>query len=422
MSAIKTRISYTNTLRLNLSVIIVNYNVKYFLEQCLYSVIRACANLEAEIFVVDNNSTDGSKEYLEAKFPQIIFKWKKINDGFAKANNSVLGETKGDHVLFLNPDTIVPEDCFEKCLFFFGTNNNCAALGVHMLDGSGKFLKESKRSFPSPATAFYKMIGFTALFPSSKLFAKYYEGNLPEKQTNEVDVLAGAFMMLSRQVLDKVKGFDEDYFMYGEDIDLSYRVQKTGFKNYYFAETSIIHFKGESTQKNSYNYIRVFYAAMKLFIAKHYKEKRSTAFLMQASINLGRMAASVNLFIKTMMSSQPGTYKPIQTVVIAGQKRFDEMIHLIKYSTIPLVINGRIAVDQNDSGIAIGKLEEIDSLLKKTRVNRLIFCEGELSFKTIIEKLEQFSTRSGFLFHAKGSDSIVGSNNKNDKGFFIAKH
>jgi GT2 family glycosyltransferase len=410
-----------NNRHLNLSVIIVNYNVKYFLEQCLFSVLNACTNIDAEIFVVDNNSTDGSREYLEGRFPQVIFKWNSSNDGFAKANNSVLGEVKGGHVLFLNPDTILPEDCFEKCLSFFNSNKNCAALGVHMLDGSGKFLKESKRSFPSPATSFFKLAGLSALFPSSKLFAKYYAGHLSEKQDHEIDVLAGAFMMLSRHVLDQVKGFDEDYFMYGEDIDLSYRIQKSGFKNYYFSGTSIIHFKGESTQKHSYNYIRTFYAAMRMFVNKHYKEKKVTLFLMKTSIGFGRMAASVILFLKTIIKTGAKSPKPINTAILSGQQQFDEMIHLVKHSKIPFIIKGRITLNKNDKGVAIGKLEDIDRIIKEFAIDQLIFCEGEISFKAIIEKMQQLSPKTIFLFHANGSSSIVGSNRKNDKGIFIAE-
>ena len=159
-------------LNLQLSIIIVNYNVKYFLEQCLYSVQKACTGIKAEVFVVDNHSADGSREYLSSKFPKVVFKWNMNNDGFGKASNSVLKETKGDYILFLNPDTIVPEDCFEKCLSFFKKNQNCGSLGVHMLDGSGRFLKESKRGFPSPLISLFKMAGLAGLFPSSKIFAR----------------------------------------------------------------------------------------------------------------------------------------------------------------------------------------------------------------------------------------------------------
>ncbi len=384
-------------------------------------MIKASADIEAEIFVVDNNSTDGSKDYLENKFPQVIFKWNNSNEGFAKANNSIIKEVKGRQVIFLNPDTIIPEDCFKKCIGFFHLHEDCGALGVRMIDGSGKYLKESKRSFPSALASFFKLAGVATLFPESQTFAKYYAGHLSEKENNEVDVLAGAFIMLSRPVLNETKGFDEDYFMYGEDIDLSYRIQKTGYKNYYFADSCIIHFKGESTQKNSYHYIRTFYAAMKMFVNKHYKEKKGTALLMNVSIGFNKLIASAVLFIKKITIIKPGRPRPIQTAVISGQQRFDEMIHLIRYSTIPLIINGRIAVDKSDTGIAVGRIEDTERLIVKMVIDQLIFCEGELSYKEIIEKTEQLSMLVEFLFHSNGSSSIVGSNNKNGNGFFIAK-
>ena len=405
---------------MDLSVIIVNYNVKYFLEQCLCSVLKACENIEAEIFVVDNNSTDGSKEYLEGRFPTVIFKWLKTNCGFGKANNSVLKEVNGGYILFLNPDTIVPEDCFEKCLNFFKANNNCAALGVHMVDGAGKFLKESKRSFPSPLTSFFKMTGFTALFPSSKLFAKYYAGHLPEHENNEVDVLAGAYMMLNKKTLDSIKGFDEDFFMYGEDIDLSYRIQRSGLKNFYFAGTGIIHFKGESTQKNSYHYISTFYDAMQQFVTKHYKENKITFYSMKAAISFSRLIATAKLFFKRLTNISVHSSKPLNTAVIAGQQSFDKLLHLVRYSAPPVIIKGRIAIDNNDPGVFIGKQENIGEVIKKYELNQLVFCEGEISFKKIIELTSQFAGRINFLFHAKNSNSIVGSNSKNEKGIFIA--
>ena len=406
---------------MELSVIIVNFNVKYFLEQCLCSVLKACKNIEAEIFVVDNNSTDGSKEYLTNRFSTVIFKWQKINVGFGKANNIVLKEATGDHILFLNPDTIVPEDCFEKCLNFFKTNNNCAAVGVRMIDGSGKYLKESKRSFPSPLTSFFKMTGFAALFPSSKLFSKYYAGHLPADKNNEVDVLAGAYMMLSRTALDKVKGFDEDFFMYGEDIDISYRIQQSGLKNFYFPGTDIIHFKGESTQKNSYYYIRSFYNAMQLFITKHYEKNRTTYYCMKAAIGFSRSMAAARLFFKRLINIDLNSSGPLNTAVIADQQDFDKLIHLVRHSAKPLIIKGRIAIDHDDPGIFIGKQDNIGEAIKKYELDQLIFCEGALSFERIIELTGEFAGKINFLFHAKNSNSIVGSNSKNEKGIFIAE-
>ncbi len=285
---------------MQLSVIIVNYNVKYFLEQCLCSVIKACKNIDAEIFAVDNNSTDGSREFLASKFTTINFIWNKENTGFAKANNQVLAQARGQFILFLNPDTIVPEDCFEKCIQFFESHTQAGALGIRMIDGTGKFLKESKRAFPSPLTSLYKLSGLTKLFPHSKTFAQYHLGHLPENENHEVDVLAGAYMMVPKNILDKTGSFDETFFMYGEDVDLSYRIQKAGYKNYYFAEETIIHFKGESTKKGSLNYVKMFYSAMSLFVKKHYSGSRAGLFnfLIQIAIFLRAILAVAAKFLQ----------------------------------------------------------------------------------------------------------------------------
>ncbi|MFZ1785194.1 MAG: glycosyltransferase [Ferruginibacter sp.] len=271
---------------MQLSVIIVNYNVKHFLEQCLYSVQKACAGIEAEIIVTDNHSTDGSKAFLEPAFPTVNFIWNPNNAGFAKANNQALAMAKGRYILFLNPDTILPEDCITKCLQFFEANQNAGAVGIRMVDGSGKFLKESKRAFPSPLTSLYKLTGLARLFPGSGVFAKYHLGHLPEKENHEVDVLAGAFMMVPKVLLDEVGNFDERFFMYGEDVDLSFRIQKAActapgghYKNYYFSESTIIHFKGESTKKGSLNYVRLFYKAMNLFVKKHYSGSKAGIYI-----------------------------------------------------------------------------------------------------------------------------------------------
>ncbi len=264
---------------MQLTVIIVNYNVKYFLEQCLYSVQKACTNIEAEIIVVDNNSTDGSKDFLVPLFPGVAFIWNNINVGFAKANNEAVIKAKGEYILFLNPDTLVPEDCFEKCMNVLRSNNHIGALGIKMVDGAGNFLKESKRAFPSPLTSLIKLTGLSNLFPRSKTFAKYHLGHLSENKNHEVDVLAGAFMMIPSMVLKEIGNFDEIFFMYGEDVDLSFRIQKAGYKNYYFAESSIIHFKGESTKRGSLNYVRLFYKAMNLFVKKHYSGTRAGIFI-----------------------------------------------------------------------------------------------------------------------------------------------
>jgi O-antigen biosynthesis protein len=233
---------------------------------------------KAEIYVVDNNSGDGSIAYLEPKFPGIHFIANTDNRGFARANNQALALTKGKYILFLNPDTLVPEDCLEKCIRFMETHPDAGALGVRMVDGTGKFLKESKRAFPSPLTSLYKLFGLARLFPRSKIFARYNLGHLSEHENHEVDVLAGAFMMIRQEIKEKAGGFDETFFMYGEDVDLSYRIQEAGYKNYYFAESTIIHFKGESTRKGSLNYVRMFYHAMSIFVRKHYGGSRAGIF------------------------------------------------------------------------------------------------------------------------------------------------
>lgn len=263
---------------MELSIIIVNYNVKHFLEQCLFSVQAAISTRQAEVIVIDNNSTDNSLAYLEPAFQHIRFIANTQNVGFGKACNQGLKLAAGKYVLFLNPDTIVPEDCFEQCIRFFESQPAAGALGVRMLDGTGRFLKESKRAFPSPATSLFKIFGLSKLFPRSATFSKYHLGHLDENKNNEVDVLAGAFMMIKKEVLDKIGGFDEEFFMYGEDVDLSYRIQKAGYKNFYFAETSIIHFKGESTKKGSMNYVKMFYNAMSIFVRKHYGGSKAGVF------------------------------------------------------------------------------------------------------------------------------------------------
>lgn len=234
--------------------------------------------MEAELIVVDNNSRDDSLVYLQPQFPGVHFIASAENLGFAKACNLGLQQATGQYILFLNPDTIVPEDCFRSCIHFFETHPQAGALGIKMLDGKGQFLKESKRAFPSPMTSLFKLFGLATLFPSSKIFSKYHLGYLNENEDHEVDVLAGAFMMIPKEVLNKVGGFDETFFMYGEDVDLSYRIQKAGYTNYYFAGSHIIHFKGESTRKGTMNYVRMFYNAMSIFVRKHYGGSRAGIF------------------------------------------------------------------------------------------------------------------------------------------------
>ena len=280
---------------MQLSIIIVNYNSGSLIEQCLVSVNKATVRIKTEIIVVDNNSTDGSKEWLPQKFTGVKYILNDANLGFAKACNQGFKMSSGRYILFLNPDTILPETCLSDCISFFETHPDAGAIGVRMMDQKGTFLKESKRGLPSPATSFYKLFGLTAIFPGSKTFAKYYQGHLPESENNAVDVLSGAFMMVKREVFEKVNGFDESFFMYGEDIDISLRITQAGFKNYYLGRISVTHLKGGSTTYNQ-KYIRDFYGAMNLFVKKHYSHKSSLyrSFL-HTGIGLRKIVAAIAL-------------------------------------------------------------------------------------------------------------------------------
>ncbi|MBL7927668.1 MAG: glycosyltransferase [Bacteroidia bacterium] len=271
-----------------LSVVIVNYNVKYFLEQCLHSVFKAAQLLPVTVYVVDNNSVDGSVEMVEQKFSDTILIANKINVGFSKANNQAMRLITTPYVLLLNPDTLVEEDTFLKCIQFMDNHDDAGGLGVYMIDGKGNFLPESKRGLPTPWVAFYKIFGLSALFPKSKTFGRYHLGYLDKNQTHVVDVLSGAFMLMRTATLDKVGLLDEDFFMYGEDIDLSYRITKGGYNNYYFPETKIIHYKGESTKKSSVNYVFVFYKAMVIFAQKHFSHQHAkvVSMLIHAAVYL----------------------------------------------------------------------------------------------------------------------------------------
>jgi len=260
---------------MKLSVVIVNYNVEHFLEQCLLSVRKAMQHVSGEVFVVDNNSIDGSVKMVKNKFPEAKLIVNKENLGFSRANNQAIKLTSGEYILLLNPDTVVEDDTFSKVVEFMDSHPDAGGLGVKMVDGSGNFLPESKRGLPTPSAAFYKMFGISKLFPKSKRFSKYHLGYLNEDAVHEVEILAGAFMLMRKSVLDKTGLLDEAFFMYGEDIDLSYRIIKAGYKNYYFPETRIIHYKGESTKKSSVNYVLVFYKAMVIFARKHFTQKRA---------------------------------------------------------------------------------------------------------------------------------------------------
>ncbi|HOP02863.1 MAG TPA: glycosyltransferase [Tenuifilaceae bacterium] len=264
---------------MKLSVVIVNYNVKFFLEQCLISVYRALKGIDSEVFVVDNASADGSCQMVKQRFPSVQLIENKTNYGFSYANNQAIRRATGEFILLLNPDTVVEEDTFSKCISFMDSHPEAGSLSVKMIDGKGRFLPESKRALPSPMVSFYKIFGLARLFPKSRIFSKYHLGYLDENQTHEIEILPGAFMFMRKSALDKVGLLDETFFMYGEDIDLSFRILKGGYKNYYFPETTIIHYKGESTKKGSINYVLVFYKAMMIFARKHFTRKNASMYI-----------------------------------------------------------------------------------------------------------------------------------------------
>ena len=286
----------STSINLTISVIIVNYNSRLLLEKCLHSVENAAKDILHEIIVVDNQSSDGSCDYLSYLFPHIKIIFNDKNLGFAKACNQGLKIAAGSNVLFLNPDTLLKENSISDCLSFLEKNSDAGAVGVRMLDNAGNFLKESKRGMPTPAASFYKLFGLSSLFPRSAIFAKYYMGHLAEEENNSVEVLSGAFMMIKKEVLEKTGGFDESFFMYGEDIDLSIRISNAGYKNYYLGTTSIIHKKGGSTHYD-YNHLQHFYGAMVLFVKKYYTGSRLSFIrrLLLAGIWLRKFIAIVVL-------------------------------------------------------------------------------------------------------------------------------
>ncbi|WP_196850916.1 glycosyltransferase family 2 protein [Flavobacterium sp. CG_9.10] len=274
---------------MQLSVIILNYNVRYFLELCLVSVQSALSDIDSEIIVVDNNSQDGSCEMMKMRFPNIKLIENESNLGFPKGNNIGVAVAKGEYICILNPDTVVAEDTFTKVLAFAQRQKDLGIVGVKLIDGTGNFLPESKRGVPTPFVAFTKVLGLYKISPKFEWFGKYYAQHLSENETGKVDILVGAFMFMKRNLYQEIGGFDEDCFMYSDDIDLSYRVLKEGKSNYYFHETSVIHYKGESTIKDGI-YIKRFQEAMQFFYKKHFSTR---------SRSLGTGSFVFSLFMKT---------------------------------------------------------------------------------------------------------------------------
>jgi len=304
---------------MTLSIIIVNYNVQHFLNQCLKSIENAKKNIHLEVFVVDNNSIDHSIKMLKNEFPYVNLIKNNKNHGFSKANNQAIKQAKGEYILLLNPDTVIQENTLIETISFLQEHPDAGALGVKMIDGKGKFLPESKRSLPNPSSAFYKIFGLSKLFPKSRRFSKYHLNYLDKDKIHEIDVISGAFLMTRKKILNKIGMLDEHFFMYGEDIDLSYRIQKSGYKNFYFPKTSIIHYKGESTKKASVNYILMFYNAMIIFVKKHYSEKKATPLILM--INLA-------IFLRAFISI---TKRVVQKVI---QPVIDSVVIFFSYKAL----------------------------------------------------------------------------------------
>ncbi len=392
---------------MKLSVIIVNYNVKYFLEHCLCSVQKAVQNIEAEVLVIDNCSSDGSVSYLNPLFPGVRFIKNSENLGFGKANNLCIRLAKGDFVLLLNPDTLLQEDTLQQCLTAFEKDEKTGAIGVRMISGSGRFLKESKRAFPSAAAALYQLTGISALFPTSKVFSNYHLGHLSEHGNHEVDVLCGAFMMIRKTVLNKTGGFDEDFFMYGEDIDLSYRIQKAGYKNLYLATTSIIHFKGESSVKGSPRYVKMFYHAMEVFVKKHYGGTRKAVFvvLLRAGI---RMRAAISFISGAITRSRSGSISKIKapkTIVASDEKELPTILKILS-ATHPKKI----------LAACTSNMAELEIIQQQTQATEIIFSGSSFGYKNAIEFMSKRPAGISYYFYNAAGKTIISSPLKNKPG------
>lgn len=386
-----------------LSVIIVNYRVKYFLELCLHSVEKAIMGLDAEIIVVDNHSPDGSLEYLRPLFPNVRFLENKENKGFARANNQALEQAGGKYILFLNPDTILPEDIATGCLSFLAGTPRIGGLGVRMIDGNGQFLKESRRGFPTPWVGFCRLSGLSALFPRSRFFSNYYLGHLPADTTHPAPVLSGACLWVSRAVLDEIGVFDERFFLYAEDIDLSFRIEKAGYTNYYFPGTTIVHFKGESTQKDI-RYIRQFYLAMRQFRQKHFSRGLPGVF------NLGIQAA---IWLRAGIAAVTGVVDRGRRGALlrsAPPGRKDALLRTSLRGDITETGRVKALLEGSEERVVAGEGQE----------DEIVLCEGRgFSFRESIALLEaraKEGRRQRVKFHAGGSGSAVGSSDRNGRG------
>ena len=364
---------------MKLSVIILNYNVQYFLELCLRSVEAAISNIDAEIIVVDNNSEDGSCEMVKALFPNVNLIENKANYGFSKGNNIGVLQAKGEYLCILNPDTVVAEDTFLKLLEFSENKVKLGIVGCKLINGRGEFLPESKRKIPYVKAAFKKLIGNTD---------DYYANNINEKEVNQVEVLVGAFMFLKKAVYNEIGGFDEDYFMYGEDIDISYKSLKQGYANFYFGETTVLHFKGESTLRDKY-YARRFYGAMQIFYKKHFKKN-----------------VLFNLFV----------WLGIKLVYIFRKQHINKIKTVYKYVFISDTMNNKLEEVLTKDVILKTDIKNIE------KESEVIFDANMLSFKEIISFIEtnHLDTSVTFKILPKNSKFVIGSDDAVSRGEVIS--
>ena len=339
---------------MDLSVVIVSYNVKYYLEQCLRSVFRSQGKWEMEVFVVDNNSSDGSVEYLSARFPQVKFIANKDNRGFSCANNQALRQAKGRYMLLLNPDTILTENTLTDTLQYLDEHPEVGASGTAMYGRDGRFAWESRRGVPTPWTAFCKMVGLTALFPHSRRFGRYHMRYLNREEANYIEVISGAYMMLRREALEQVGLLDESFFMYGEDIDLSYRMLQGGWKNAYIP-SPILHDKGESTQKSSYRYVHIFYEAMLIFFDKHFSKRyRLLALLIRLAVYLRAGIDVLKRLMQRLLALLPQRPTKQETILCVGPKESLPVMfdicqrNRLAPTTLEVQISENIRIDKQD--------------------------------------------------------------------------
>ncbi|RTY90130.1 glycosyltransferase family 2 protein [Flavobacterium sp. RSP46] len=382
---------------MQLSVIILNYNVRYFLELCVLSVQNALETIDGEIIVIDNNSSDDSCAMMQKLFPNVKLIQNKENLGFPKGNNIGVAQAQGEYICVLNPDTVVAEDTFMKVLAFAQKQSDLGIVGCKLIDGTGRFLPESKRGVPTPWVAFTKITGLYKLF--SGTFGKYYAQHLSENQTGKVAILVGAFMVMKRDLYLEVAGFDEDCFMYSDDIDLSYRVLKEGKFNYYFHETTVIHYKGESTVKDE-TYMKRFQEAMNFFYKKHFKSVLFFSLFMKIGI--------VFFSLAKMFQGKPGIkIIPKSYLLYSANQKLADKLHLVLQKKV-------LFHDLKTEKTVI-------SSSVKSKIGAEIILDNEfISFKKCIAILES-SRNKGFTFKIipKNANFLIGSNNSNERGEII---